>query len=162
MSWSSALQRGALLALLLALAGCGFQLAGQQSLPSGFETIAVDIEDTRSDVYLALERALAAQGVRIDRDSPNRLAISDIETGQRVLSVSARNIPREFEVFYTISYSFRRDRELLLERPAVTLTRDYIWDETQVLGKLREERRLRALIVDDLVDIILRQIASVA
>ncbi|MEM7451539.1 MAG: LPS assembly lipoprotein LptE [Pseudomonadota bacterium] len=162
MSWSSALQRGALLALLLALAGCGFQLAGRQSLPSGFETIAVDIEDTRSDVYLALERALAAQGVRIDRDSPNRLAISDIETGQRVLSVSARNIPREFEVFYTISYSFRRDRELLLERPAVTLTRDYIWDETQVLGKLREERRLRALIVDDLVDIILRQIASVA
>ncbi|MEM9322706.1 MAG: LPS assembly lipoprotein LptE [Pseudomonadota bacterium] len=162
MSWSSAVQRGALLALLLALAGCGFQLAGQQSLPSGFETIAVDIEDTRSDVYLALERALAAQGVRIDRDSPNRLAISDIETGQRVLSVSARNIPREFEVFYTISYSFRRDRELLLERPAVTLTRDYIWDETQVLGKLREERRLRALIVDDLVDIILRQIASVA
>ena len=162
MSWSSALQRGALLALLLALAGCGFQLAGRQSLPSGFETIAVDIEDTRSDVYLELERALAAQGVRIDRDSPNRLAISDIETGQRVLSVSARNIPREFEVFYTISYSFRRDRELLLERPAVTLTRDYIWDETQVLGKLREERRLRALIVDDLGDIILRQIASVA
>ncbi|MEL6199772.1 MAG: LPS assembly lipoprotein LptE [Pseudomonadota bacterium] len=162
MSWSSVVRRGALPALLLALAGCGFQLAGQQSLPSGFETIAVDIEDTRSDVYLALERALAARGVRIDRDSPNKLAISDIETGQRVLSVSARNIPREFEVFYTISYSFRRDRALLLERPAVTLTRDYIWDETQVLGKLREEQRLRALIVDDLVDIILRQIASVA
>ncbi|MEO1320803.1 MAG: hypothetical protein AAFV30_09580, partial [Pseudomonadota bacterium] len=64
MSWFSVVRRGALPALLLALAGCGFQLAGQQSLPSGFETIAVDIEDTRSDVYLALERALAARGVR--------------------------------------------------------------------------------------------------
>ena len=26
------------------------------------------------------------------------------QTGQRVLSVSARNVPTEFEVFYTISY----------------------------------------------------------
>lgn len=155
--------RAAALVLVVALlAGCGFRLAGPQPLPEGFDTIAVQIEDTRSDVYLALERALAERGVRIDRDSPNRLAIGGIETGQRVLSVSARNIPREFEVFYTISYTFRRDRQLLLERPGVTVTRDYIWDETEVLGKLREERRLRALIVDDLVETILRQIASVA
>lgn len=162
MSWSDA-SRIAFAALAAAvLAGCGFQLAGQQPLPEGFDTIAVEIDDTRSDLFLALERALAQRGVVIDPDSPNRLAISDIDTGQRVLSVSARNIPREFEVFYTVSYSFRRDRQLLLERPGVTLTRDYIWDETQVLGKLREERRLRALIVDDLVATILRQVASVA
>lgn len=162
MSWSElrALALGGIAAL--AIAGCGFRLAGEQPLPAGFDTIAVEVEDTRSDIYLALERALARRGVVIDADSPNRLTISDIATGQRVLSVSARNIPREFEVFYTVSYSFRRDRQVLLERPGVTLTRDYIWDETQVLGKLREERRLRALIVDDLVDTILRQVASVA
>ena len=162
MSWSD-LRAAAFAAIAaVALAGCGFQLAAQQPLPEGFDTIAVEIDDTRSDLYLALERALAQRGVTIDPDSPNRLAISDIDTGQRVLSVSARNIPREFEVFYTVSYSFRRDRQILLERPGVTLTRDYIWDETQVLGKLREERRLRALIVDDLVETILRQVASVA
>ena len=162
MSWSE--RRRLALAVLLAvpLAGCGFRLAAPQPLPAGFDTIAVEIDDTRSDIYLALERALAQRGVRIDADSPNRLAISDVATGQRVLSVSARNIPREFEVFYTVSYRFRRDRQLLLDRPSVTLTRDYIWDETQVLGKLREERRLRALIVDDLVETILRQVASVA
>ena len=162
MSWSDLRAAAFAAVAAVALAGCGFQLAAQKPLPEGFDTIAVEIDDTRSDLYLALERALAQRGVTIDPDSPNRLAISDIDTGQRVLSVSARNIPREFEVFYTVSYSFRRDRELLLERPGVTLTRDYLWDETQVLGKLREERRLRALIVDDLIETILRQVASVA
>ena len=162
MSWSE-LRRAALFGLVaLVLAGCGFRLAAEQPLPPGFDTIAVEIVDTRSDIYLELERALARRGVRIEADSPNKLAIGDIATGQRVLSVSARNIPREFEVFYTVSYSFRRDRQLLLDRPGVTMTRDYIWDETQVLGKLREERRLRALIVEDLVATILRQVASVA
>ena len=146
----------------LLLTGCGFRLAAPQPLPPGFATIAVETDDTRSDLYLALEREFAARGVRIDADSPNRLELADVETGQRVLSVSARNIPREFEVFYTVSYRFQRDRQLLLDRPLVTRTRDYIWDETQVLGKLREERRLRALIVDELVETILRQIASVA
>lgn len=162
MSWSEfrVAALGGLAALVLT--GCGFRLAAEQPLPAGFDTIAVEIDDTRSDIYLALERALAQRGVRIDEDSPNQLVLGDIATGQRVLSVSARNIPREFEVFYTVSYSFRRDRQLLLDRPGVTLTRDYIWDETQVLGKLREERRLRALIVEDLVETILRQVASVA
>ena len=83
-----------------------------------------------------------------------------MQTGERILSVSVRNIPREYEVYYTVAYNFRRNGELLLERPSLTLTRDYTWSETEVLGKTREERQLRALIVDDLVDTILRQLAS--
>ncbi len=154
-------QWGVLLALLLVLLqGCGFQLAGRQPLPEYLTRVAIDTDDRRTDLYLALEREFIGRGIVIDSQSTNRLALDNVTTGQRILSVSVRNVPREFEIFYTVGYSFRRHGDLLLQRPSLTLTRDYIWDETEVLGKVREERQLRALIVEDLVDTIVRQLAS--
>ena len=85
--------------------------------------------------------------------------ISDI-TGQRVLSVSARNVPREFEVFYTVMYDLKTEKESLLDPRSQTLTRDYTWDETQVLGKEKEEQLMREAIVDDLVRTILIQLSA--
>lgn len=152
--------RAFLIGVVLLSSGCGFQLAGQQPLPNYLTRIAIETDDTRSDVYLALERKLLERGVIIDPQSANRLELGSVQTGQRILSVSVRNIPREYEVFYTVGYNFRRNGELLLERPSLTLTRDYTWSETEVLGKTREERQLRALIVNDLVDTILRQLSS--
>jgi LPS-assembly lipoprotein len=86
--------------------------------------------------------------------------VSDIP-GQRGLSVSARNVPLEFEVFYTVAYSVETEDATLLERRVQTLTRDYTWDETQVLGKEREEELLREAIVDDLVRIVLIQLSAI-
>lgn len=140
--------------------GCGFQLAGQQPLPAFLDSVALEADDTRSEVYLALERELIDRGVSISATSTNRLSLSAIDTGQRVLSVSARNIPREFEVFYTTAFSLSRDGTTVLEQPPLTFTRDYQWSELEVLGKVREEQLLRELIVADLVDSMLRQIAT--
>lgn len=141
-------------------AGCGFRLAGTEPLPAYLTDIRLVAEDTRSDLYVALERRLLRRGVRVSADSTNVLSLRDVATGQRVLSVSARNIPREYEVFYTVSYVFERNGEQLVSRDGFTLTRDYTWNETQVLGKEREQELLREIIVDDLVNTILRQIAT--
>jgi LPS-assembly lipoprotein len=78
-----------------------------------------------------------------------------------VLSVSARNVPREFEVFYTVYYSVQTADTTLLEPRAQTRTRDYTWDETEVLGKEREEELMREAIVDDLVRIVLIQLSAI-
>jgi outer membrane lipopolysaccharide assembly protein LptE/RlpB len=43
---------------------------------------------------------------------------------------------------------------------SLTRTRDYTYDETLVLGKAREEELLREAIVDDLVEVILKQLSS--
>jgi len=81
-------------------------------------------------------------------------------TAQRVLSVSARNVPTEFEVFYSVFYSVEAGEEPIMEPQSLTLTRDYTYDETLVLGKAKEEELLREAIVDDLVRIILKQLSS--
>lgn len=152
---------GLLSLLCLGLISCGFQLAERPLLGSSLQTLALEADDQRSDLYLALERALVAQDIRIDSSAPTRLTLVGVETGQRVLSVSSRNVPREFEVFYTGGFVLQRGEELLLESNPLTFTRDYNWSEFEVLGKVQEEADLRVLIVDDLVDALLRQLATV-
>ena len=97
-------------------------------------------------------------------DSPvDAKAIFVIETdvtSQRVLAVSARNVPREYEVFYTISYSLMAEQDTLMDRRSQTKTQAYTWDETEVLGKTREEELLRNAIADDLVRVVMIQLAA--
>jgi LPS-assembly lipoprotein len=161
MWWSDRRVASALLALWVATAGaCGFRLAGTEPLPDYLSDIRLVADDTRSDLYLALERRLRERGVALSDDSTNVLSLRDVATGQRVLSVSARNIPREYEVFYGVRFTFDRNDMALIESETLTLTRDYTWNENEVLGKAREEAMVRAAIVEDLVNAILRQIAS--
>ena len=87
-------------------------------------------------------------------------AITMDDTGQRVLSVSARNVPTEYEVFYTVAYSLVSGEQTLLAPQDLTFTQDYTWDETLVLGKAREEDLMRDAIVQDLVRTVLKQISS--
>jgi outer membrane lipopolysaccharide assembly protein LptE/RlpB len=43
----------------------------------------------------------------------------------------------------------------------LTLTRDYTYDPTLVLGKAHEQELMRDAIVDDLVRIVLKQIGTI-
>ena len=97
-------------------------------------------------------------------DSPaDATAIFTIKTditSQRVLAVSARNVPREYEVYYTITYSLTSGEQTLIDSRTQTQVQGYTWDETKVLGKSLEEQVLRNAIVDDLVRITMIQLTS--
>jgi LPS-assembly lipoprotein len=119
--------------------------------------------DRHSQFYRELQVAMRSSGVELVDNVANATAtfsISFDQTGQRVLSVSARNVPTEYEVFYTIEYALQAGQRNLLEVQSLTLTRDYTYDSTLVLGKSHEEALLRDAIVDDLVRIVLKQIST--
>ena len=149
--------------MCLSLAGCGFQLQGALTTPPEMERTYVAATDRHSDFYRDLRAALRSAGVTLV-DSPNdataTFTISFDQTGQRVLSVSARNVPTEFEVFYTIEYALDSGTQNLLESQVLTLTRNYTYDPELVLGKTKEEALLREAIVEDLVRIVLKQIST--
>ena len=147
----------------LSLAGCGFQLQGALTTPPGMERTYVAAADRHTDFYRNFRAALRAAGVTLvdsPADATSTFTISFDTTGQRVLSVSARNVPTEYEVYYTIEYALDSGTENLLERQVLTLTRDYTYDSTLVLGKAKEEELLREAIVKDLVRIVLKQIST--
>jgi LPS-assembly lipoprotein len=149
--------------LLLWLSGCGFQMQGRLDVPAGMESTYISTDDEYSVFFRELRRQLEQNGIEVvdlPTESAATLSIHLDDTDQRVLSVSARNIPTEFEVYYLIEYSVTSGETVLQPRQLINLTRDYTYDETLVLGKAHEEQLLREAIVDDLVRIVLKQLGS--
>ncbi len=145
------------------MAGCGFQMQGALTIPTEMERTYVAADDRHSLFYWELRKALMAADVQVvdnAADSTATLSVLYDETDQRVLSVSARNVPTEYEVYYTIEYAIDGESSRLLEPQTLTLRRDYTYDSTLVLGKAREEELLREAIVKDLVRIVLKRIST--
>jgi LPS-assembly lipoprotein len=158
-------KRGARASLLVALMsqGCGFHLQGAGTLPSAMMRTYVETERPRSEFLVTLTDALKQRGAEVLALPAEGAAVLDImsdETGQRVLSVSARNIPREYEVFYTVTFSLRVGAESLIANETLVVTRAYTYDETQVLAKAAEEQILRRALAEDLARRVLQRIQA--
>lgn len=145
------------------LAGCGYHLQGGLTVPAEMKSTYIDTPDRFSLFYRELSLQLQAAGVNVVNSPVGATAVFAIlldETDQRVLSVSGRNVPTEFEVYYTVRYSLVSGQKTLLDAQFVTVTSDYTYDVTLVLGKAHEQDVLREAIVDDLVRIVLKQISA--
>ena len=132
-------------------------------MPAEMQRTYLDPVDKHSLFHRELRLQLQAAGVQLVDTPDNSTAILSIridETNQRVLSVSGRNVPTEYEVYYTVEYSIASGEKVLLSPQDITLTRDYTYDTTKVLGKSREEAVLREAVVKDLVRTVLKQISS--
>ena len=148
---------------MTSLGACGFRLQGAFTAPAGMERTYVSAADSYSPFLRAFKSELRAAGVELvesEADATATFTISFDDTDQRVLSVSARNVPTEYEVFYTIAYSLTAGPNVLLPQQTLTRTRDYTYDSTLVLGKAREEELLREALVKDLVRIVMKQIST--
>tara|TARA_B100000678_G_scaffold238442_1_gene208542 strand:- start:628 stop:1113 length:486 start_codon:yes stop_codon:yes gene_type:complete len=149
--------------IILLITSCGFQLRVAKNLPIEMNRTYISTEDEYSIFYRQLKKGLYERGVEVVESPVDATAVFNIlqeDTGQRVLSVSGRNVVREYEVFYRIFYSIQTKDKLIKSQQEEILTRDYTYDETLVLGKEREENLLREAIADDLVRIILMQLVS--
>ncbi len=138
-------------------------MQGELTTPAEMERTFVEAIERNSLFHRELQARLRAAGVQLVETPENATAILTIsidETDQRVLSVSTRNVPTEFEVYYTVEYGLVSGTESLLAPQYLALTRDYTYDETLVLGKAREEALMRDAIVQDLVRIVLKQLSS--
>ncbi len=138
-------------------------MRGQPTLPTEMTRTFIAADDSRSLFYRKLRSELRQSGIDVvdtPVDATAVLTILGDDTGQRVLSVSARNVPREYEVYYRITFSLESDETTMLAPREHTVTRNYTYDETLVLGKAREEELLREAIADDLVRIVFIQLSS--
>jgi outer membrane lipopolysaccharide assembly protein LptE/RlpB len=132
-------------------------------LPVEMDKTYIATDSRHSLFYRALRSRLRENGVEVVDSPADATAVFSVladDTGQRVLSVSASNIPQEYEVFYRIIYSVQSGEKVILEREGQTMTRDYTYDVTLVLGKAKEEELQREAIVDDLVRVVLIQLSS--
>ena len=124
----------------------------------------ISTADRHSGFYQALRRELSSAGIELVDSPADATSIFNIHTditNQRVLSVSARNVPTEYEVFYIVNYSLVSGPTTLMQPRTQTQTMFYTWDETLVLGKQMEQQTLRDAIVGDLVRVVMIQLSSI-
>lgn len=147
----------------VATVGCGLHLRGDVAYPAGMARTWIEAEDRYSPFYAELRAALRESKIELADNPQNATAIVHVlkdETGQRVLSVSARNTPVEYEIFYVIRYSLEIGGKESIAPQRLALTRDYTWDETAVLGKSEEAETLRRALAQDLVALVTRRLAN--
>lgn len=162
--------------LLLAASGCGFRLQGETSLPPVLAALRVQTADSQTDFAQALERALQRAGVGIVQRGgvdtvqggatapPGEAAVLRIERDElleRVASVSARNVPREYELTYVVRYSLFLSGQTRIDAEEVSVSRDFTFDETAALAKDRERDLLREALARELSGVVLARLASV-
>jgi LPS-assembly lipoprotein len=153
-----------LVSLTLLVSACGFRLQGRTPLPVDLQTTRVVADDQQTDFVQGLRRALITSGSKLT-DNPERatgtVRILRDEVTQKILSVSANNTPREYEMTYTVEFSVEGAGVELLPAQEVSITRDYSFDETKLLAKENEEAILREGMARDLVGIVMRRLASI-
>jgi LPS-assembly lipoprotein len=147
----------------LFLSSCGFHLQGRQPMPEAFAYTFIDTKDEQTDFVQDLRKALIASGSKVIRtqgSSGATVSVHEDELTERILSVSARNIPTEYELTYRVKFSVTAGGKTLIDSEEISATRDLSFEESQLLAKEREQEILREALARDLVALVMRRMAS--
>lgn len=146
---------------LFGLAACGFRLAGSEKLPPALARPYLSVKDPYTDFAREFERQLKSSGALVQdirQDSTASIEVTKDLVEQRTLAVSARNIPTDYELIYTVTFAVNGPDTQLLAPQTITLSRDYSFQENELLAKEHEADMLRAQMARDLVSIAMRRL----
>ncbi len=151
------------IAVLLMLPACGFRLAGSDPLPGVLARPYLSLKDPYTDFSREFEHQLKSAGATLQTVRVNSTATVEVTKDlveRRTLSVSATNIPTEYELTYTVTFSVQgADKELLVPQ-TISLSKDYSFEENVLLAKEHEADILRQQMARDLVTIAMRRLTS--
>lgn len=150
--------------LSVAMCACGFRLAGSgESLPGVLARPYLSLKDPYTDFSREFERQLRTAGATLQSLRANSTATIDVtqdRVEQRTLSVSATNIPTEYELTYTVTFTVHGADKELLAPQTLSLAKDYSFEENALLAKEHEADILRQQMARDLVTIAMRRLTS--
>jgi LPS-assembly lipoprotein len=145
------------------LCGCGFRLAGSAVLPGVLARPYLSVKDPYTDFAREFEHQLTSYGaVVLDgrNGSTATIEVTKDFVEQRTLSVSSRNIPTEYELIYTVIFAVRGADKELLAPQTISVSKDFSFQENELLVKQRESDILRRQMARDLVAISMRRLTS--
>src|ERR1035441_7702414 len=145
------------------LSACGFRLAGSDPLPGILARPYLSVKDPYTDFAREFEHQLKSSGALVQGIRAKSTATIEVTKDlveQRTLSVSARNIPTEYELTYTVTFAVQGPDKELLAPQTISLSKDYSFEENQLLAKENESDILRRQMARDLVAIAMRRLTS--
>jgi LPS-assembly lipoprotein len=153
--------RAALIAAAALLAGCGFQLRGQASLP--FETFYIP---GGTPLATELRRNVTASSKTRLVDSPEKaqavLAFTDEQRDKTILTFTSAGKVQEYRLRYRVGFRVTDSKaaQVFLPTSEIILTRDMTFNDAQVIAKEAEEQLLYRDMQTDMVQQILRRLVA--
>jgi len=151
---------------LLLLNGCGFQLRGSTALPAAMAVTFIKGEkqfDTLNDDF---RDALEGRGVRVTDNRSEAMAVLRIQENNKerdVLSVDVGGKVLEFLLRQTIQFDvITADKQPLVERQTVTVSRDFVFNKDDILAKEREADLIEKELQRDAVNLAMMRITAAA
>ena len=151
-------------ALLMCLAGCGFQLKGSNAASSSAKlegmTLQLISSQPRSELTREVSRALSATGLMLleEGDAMLTLVLQPEQFMRRNVSLTAQTRAAELELTLSADFTLNQQASDPIDARA-TVTRQMLNDPRNVVGKTEEIRLLREEMRRDLADQIARRVS---
>jgi len=132
--------------IAIVLSACGFHLRGDVELPAVLQETFLQSKNPYTGMARALRSELQAAGATIMEASEQASAVLTIvkeRSENRILSVGSSGKATEYELFEEVVFSLSDAQgNVLLKSQTLRMTRDLVFDEIELLGKLREAEQI--------------------
>ena len=121
----------------MTLLGCGFELQNTANFTGKIETLYIQTTDPYTVFYRTLKRQMENHGVEIVAESDDAyfdFIIHQDESSQRILSVSGRNMPKEYEVYYLVKWSLTKGNKVNIQPMTSSKYQDYTFYQRYLFG----------------------------
>lgn len=152
-------QNSGLMLLIAALSSCAFQL--RQPNPVSFKTVQLS---GNTQITSALKKSLKEQNIQLvetAEEAELQVELMHEENEKRILSLSGTGVVREYELYYRVQYRTKASDEPTWGLPLVMESRrDYTYNDSNLLAKLAEEKRLTQTMRTDVLNGIMRRLSA--
>jgi LPS-assembly lipoprotein len=156
--------------LALLAGGCGYHLRGAYQLPPQMATTMIRSANMNGELVHSLKRSLETSNINVvqaanDAENKDRVAVLRIvreNDSKRVLSVDANGRVREYELQYEIAIELSGADGFFVPEQKLELSRDFLFDPEDVLGKSDEEAELIRDMQQDMARLIMLRLQAVA
>ena len=147
----------AILGLILMISGCGFQLRGD--IQANFDSIS--ISGGTSSFNKTLQRKFRQAGISIKSASEAKKIVEIIKNSftKTILTLTGTGVVSEYELDYVVTYRFKSKDGPWNLPVTIEASRNYTYDDSDILAKDEEEKRLISGMEDQLIKTMATQIS---
>ena len=151
------LKKLSILWLILVISACGFQLRG--NIQANFDSIS--ISGGTSSFNKTLQRKFRQAGITIKSASEAEKIVQIIKNDftKTILTLTGTGLVSEYQLDYTVSYRFKSKGGSWNQPLTIEASRTYTYDDSDILAKDEEEKRLLSGMEDQLIKTMATQIS---
>ena len=151
------LRKLSILGLILFISACGFQLRGD--IQANFDSIS--ISGGTSGFNKTLQRKFRQAGITIASASEAEKIVEIIENKftKTILTLTGTGAVSEYQLDYEVTYRFKSKDGPWNLPVTIEATRTYTYDDSDILAKDEEEKRLVSGMEDQLIKTMATQIS---